>query len=172
MALETSYCWPDLEHWHLQVMLPSTGDGEDLAGPDGSSSRVPALSTWGRACESLWAGPACVQRETAKGFNAAGRGKGCREVGPSRRLSWSIPGAQAGLGLAAGVGTGLAAIQLTTVLSHQVKSHLSEAINRMSGRGRIQAAKRKGVVVIFSSTQDCADDPLLDQGQVLGGQVG
>lgn len=78
---------------------------------------------------------ACAQREVAKGFNAAGRGKGCREVGPSWQLSWSIPGAQAGLRLTAGAGTGPAAIQLTTVLSHRVKSRLSEAIDRMRGRG-------------------------------------
>lgn len=38
MALETGYCWQDLDHQHLQAMLPSTRDGEDLAGADGSSS--------------------------------------------------------------------------------------------------------------------------------------
>ena len=171
MALETSYCWQDLEHQQLQVMLPSTRGGEDLAGADGSSSWVPTPSTRGRACESLWAGPACVQRETVEGFNAAGRGKGCREVGPRQRLSWSIPGVRAGLGLAAGVGTGPAAIQLTTLLSRQVKSQLSEAMDRMSSRGQIQAAKPKGFLA-SSFLSNCADTPLLDQGQVLGVQVG
>lgn len=53
MALETSYCWQDLEHQHLQVMLPSTGDGEDPAGADSSSSQAPALTTQSRACASL-----------------------------------------------------------------------------------------------------------------------
>jgi len=79
---------------------------------------------------------------------------------------------QAGLGLAAEAGSGPAAIQLTMVLSHLVKCCLSEAIDRMHGRGRIQAAKRKGVVGIFSSTCDCADDRLLHQGRVLRVQVG
>lgn len=72
MALETSYCWQDQKHWHLQVMLPSARDG------DSSSSSVAKFFTQGRACECLWAGPACVQREVAKGFNATGRGK-CSE---------------------------------------------------------------------------------------------
>lgn len=172
IALETSYRWQGLEHWHLQVMLPSAADEEDPTGVHNSSSQAPVLSTQGRACASLWAGPACAQREADEGFKASGRVKGCREVGPSRRLSWSIPGAQAGLGLAARTGTGPAAIQLTTVLSHRVKSWLREAIDKMHGGCQIQAAKLKVVVGTFSSTHGCADDPLLVQGQVLGVQVG
>jgi len=87
MALETSYCWQDVECGHLQAMLPSTRDGQDPTGADSSSSWAPVLSSLSRACVYLWAGPACAQREAAEGFNATGRGQGCREVGPSWQLS-------------------------------------------------------------------------------------
>lgn len=123
-------------------MLPSARDGED---PQEQLPSPRAVSAPGQISESLWAGSARTLEGTAEGFNASWRAKGCREVGPSLRLSWSVPGAWGRTWGGCRGGSRAAAIQLSTAFSHRGKARLLKASNRVASRGQIQAAKQKGV---------------------------
>lgn len=72
-------------------------------------------------------------------------------MGPSLRLSWSVPGAWGRSWGGCRGGSRAAAIQLSTAFSHGGKARLLKASNRVASRGQIQAAKQKGSVGILCS---------------------
>lgn len=86
------------------------------------------------------------------------------------RLSWNIPGAWGRTWAGSRDSSRAAAIQLTTLCSHQVKIGLLKAINAISGRGQIQAAKHQEFIGIFPFSNVCAEGCLLGWGHILGVQ--